>query len=110
MTQKTDSYLKIGLTVASFFILYIFTVSSGVYLGVGEEWRMALVIGGLFVSIIFAAFTWANRLSLIGIASFLISLWAGNFAELTPEATVFISVLACILTAIFLTMIGAFRD
>lgn len=110
MNQDIDFNTRIVVVVLSAFLLFALIVYVGVSLGVGEDLRISLVVGGGFATALFAIFTWKTLLSLIGIASFGISLWAGNFAKLTPEETLVFSVFACLVTALFFVLLRAFRN
>lgn len=110
MRRKPDFITRTVISVVFAFAFYILIVYIGVQLGVQENQRMTLVVGGLFASFLFAVFTWKTSLSLIGIVSFFIVLWAGDFAKLAPGETLFISVAACLATAFFIVIAKAFRD
>lgn len=109
MRRKPDFITRTVISVVFAFAFYILIVYIGVQLGVQENQRMTLVVGGLFASFLFAVFTWKTSLSLIGIVFFIV-LWAGDFAKLAPGETLFISVVACLATAFFIVIAQAFRD
>jgi len=110
VSQKIDFNVRVAVVAFSAFLLFVLIVYVGVSLGVPEDQRATLVGVGLIVSLPFAVFTWKTFLSLIGLISFAISLWAGGFAGLAPEVTLVIAVSACLGTGFSIVIARAFRE
>ncbi|GAI23187.1 unnamed protein product, partial [marine sediment metagenome] len=55
-----------------------------------------------------AVFTWETLLSFIGVLFFYITLFAGQYANLEPGVTLLFSVIACLGTGFFLTLVKEF--
>jgi len=101
-------YFKVALTLAAAIILFLSTVYMGIEIGVKDNLRTVMFAGGLFVSLFFAVFTWETLLSFIGVLFFYITLFAGQYANLEPGATLLFSVIACLGTGFFLTLVKEF--
>ena len=109
MSRNNDFLWRVVAAVVVAICFFALTVYVGVEIGIQEEYRNIMVVGGLFATFLFAIFVWKTFLSLVGILPFLTVLWAGDFANLAPGETLTIAVISCVITAFFVMSAKEFR-